>query len=155
MSFCCGFEKTSASIPGAIGAVRGTAAKVTKGISAGIKKFVGGQKAKGISSYRSASGVGSKMAPGEGLAAGRARRAQASGKGSFTPKANDARETKARSDVYARKTKVEDAKSGNKPSFARKHPFITAGALYLGTKSALSGGDKEQSQQPQYIGPQQ
>jgi hypothetical protein len=35
-----------------------------------------------------------------------------------------------------------------KPSFARKHPFLTAGGLYLGARAAFGGDDKNQTQQP-------
>lgn len=48
------------------------------------------------------------------------------------------------------------AVKGDKKSWARRHPYMTAGLLYLGTKSMLGGGeDKSQQQQPQYVGPQQ
>jgi hypothetical protein len=41
------------------------------------------------------------------------------------------------------------------PSWASRHPYATAGLLYLGTKAMLGGGEKENNAQPpQYIGPQ-
>lgn len=49
------------------------------------------------------------------------------------------------------------AKAGKTPkkSWAAKHPYMTAGLLYLGTKAMLSGSDdKQPAQPPQYVAPQ-
>jgi hypothetical protein len=152
--FTEGFEKT-AFIGKAVGAIGGAAAKATESVAAGAKNFMAKQKAGRIASYRKWSGKGSKMAPSEGLAAGRARRATEKGGGGFTSHQNDVRETKARSDVFGKQTKKEDAVKAAKPSFARKHPFLTAGGLYLGARAAMSGGDKDKQQSPPTVTPGQ
>ena len=142
MSFTSGFEKT-AFIASALGAAGGTISKATKGTVKAVKGFASGQKAKGIESYRRASGVGSKAAPGAGLAA---RRAPG---GKVTPEVAG----KARADLFARKDRADASKQTKKPSWARKHPFLTAGGLYLGARTAFGGGDDkdQRSSQPQVI----
>lgn len=124
MSFCAGFEKTSASVNPAniVGqaagySVRGAAAttrvgkQVAETTARVVKEHGKRQKASFLKGYSQARG----------------------------PVADAAKGAK-----------------GGKASFARRHPYMTAGLLYLGTKAMLGGGeDKSQQQQPQYVGPQQ
>lgn len=121
--FSEGFEKTGAVGPGrAIGATAGAATRAAKAVGGGVKKYVAGEKVKSIGSYRSA--LGKEKPVGKGLKA--------------TPEK-----------VLERKSKMEASAKANKPSFARRHPFLTAGGLYLGARAAFGGGEDKQQMPPQ------
>lgn len=147
--FTSGFEKT-AFVAKAIGAVRGTAAKATKMVSKGVRSFVDRQRESGIEAYRKAS-TGKARKPGEGLYNSRARNLAAKGKAPGFSEAQTL-EKKTKQDIGARATRMQESAKANKKSFAGKHPFLTAGGLYLGARYAFSGGDgQSQQQQPQAI----
>lgn len=147
--FTEGFEKTALGVPSpgkAIGTVRGALSRTGKAIKGSIGRYGKQETEKAIQAYR-----GQKSIPhetGTALYGARARKAQAAGK--QAPNFKDSLEgaSQAKSDVYKRKTRMEESRVANKPSFARKHPFLTAGGLYLGARAAMGGGD-ENKQQPQ------
>lgn len=141
--FTKGFDKIAAGLGYPIGRTVGAASAATKKVKGAVGSLVTKQKA-GFAAGVRKSTTGATREVGQGLANRRA------------PTSADVDVKKAREDVFKRSSKMKDTALKNKPSFARKHPFITAGALYLGTKAALGGGDdNKQSSQPQYVGPQQ
>lgn len=125
MSFCKGFEKTAGKIPSPANVMGQAAGYATRGAAATTK--AGKQVASNVKNVVKEHSKKQKVAFTEGY-------------------------KKARGPA-------EDAAKGagkNKgPSFASRHPYMTAGLLYLGTKAMLGGGDdKQSSQPPQYVGPQ-
>lgn len=165
MSFTTGFEKTAFVLP-ALQKARGFATKAVGGLSAGVKSFASRQREKGIAAYRSAmqpSGMAStnaakavRKAPGEALYNKRIEKATNAGKRPGSLGEHEAMAAGAKQDVASRAKRMENYKRSQNKSFASKHPYITAGGLYLGTKAMMGGGDKDQpqQQQPQYQGPQ-
>lgn len=137
--FIDGFEKTAFDPSKAMGYVAGKAAKIPSAVG----NFMKGRQEAFKSGVRKAT-TGVDRAPGAGLAAGRVRRAGA--EATSTGKAfNAAKETKKA--LPAAREAVESRAGKNNKSFASKHPFLTAGGLYLGARYALSGG--EEKKQPQ------
>jgi hypothetical protein len=143
MSFTNGFEKTAWNPMTGVGQVSKGISATGKAIKGAVGNVMAGGKAARMEGFRGA-------ATGAGLNASRVRKAAETG-----AKVKPAAQT--RLDVSKRMSRMEtskaDAAAKAKPSFARKHPFITAGALYLGAKSAFSGGDQEKPN-PQYVPPQ-
>lgn len=146
MSFTQGFEKTAWSLNPAriVGGARGLVSGATKGVKKLVKEHIGAQKVRGVESYRSMAGSGSK-APGGNLARVRAKKI---GKKKVPSAGQVAKQTpKAQSDVMSRYNRAQDSKLAKKPSFARKHPILAAGGLYLGARAVMGGGSDD-SQRP-------
>ena len=115
--------------------------KATKAVVSGTQNILAGGKASRMEGFRG-------KPTGGNLAKTRA---------TLTGKPVAEVEGKARLDVAKRKSRMEgyqaDKAAKDKPSFAKKHPLLTAGGLYLGARAAMGGGDenKQQAQQPQVI----
>lgn len=152
--FTDGFLKTSAILP-ALQTVRGTAARVADKTTKAVKGFVAGQKEKGIAAYRGAK-RGTPRVAGETLYNTRAAKMMKDQRGPGSIGEMESHVQKAKQDVLSRAAKTKEYQKGKQKSFASKHPYITAGAMYLGARSAFGGGgeDKSQAQQPQYVAPQ-
>jgi len=148
--FTAGFEKTALSVPSpgaAIGALKGTARSATKAVKGAVEKFKGREYEKGVQAFRKAT-TGKARETGTSLYGARARKLQAKGKApSFEEAEQMARKSKA--DVYKRKATMAESKKAREPSFARKHPFLTAGGLYLAGRAAFGGGDEDKQTSPQ------
>lgn len=151
--FTEGFEKVAIILP-AMQKVRGWGARAIGGATKAVKQFATSQKEKGVSAYR-AGKAGKARVAGESLYNVRATKAARQGRSPGSIGESEALAKKSKGDVFARQKKMKESAEARKPSFAKKHPFITAGGLYLGTRAAFGGGeDKQQQQQPQYVGPQ-
>jgi hypothetical protein len=144
MSFAHGFEKTAWNPMTGVGQVAKGVSNVGSAIKKTTSNIMAGGKAARMEGFRGAE-------TGAGLGASRVRKAAETG-------AKAAPQAQTRLDVSKRMSRMQtskaDAAAKAKPSFARKHPFVTAGALYLGAKSAFSGGDSDKKPAPQLVQPQ-
>lgn len=143
MSFTQGFEKVAWNPMTGVGQVAGAASKAKKTLVEGTKNLLAGGKASRIEGFTGGRQVGSNLA--------KSRMRQAAEYGKPVAQATQTRKDAAKRLSSMQSYKAEKALK-DKPSFARKHPFVTAGALYLGARTALGGGDdKQQQQQPQVM----
>jgi hypothetical protein len=149
--FAEGFEKTAFIMPairaagnvvGAVGKgglanrARQGAGAIGGGLTNAKNSFVGGMRA----------GAGRKLQGDVGAGAARRAVAKAQAAGPLTPKmqtdlaANAQKSTRAKIDARIKK---------NKPSFAQKHPYLTAGmAAGAGAIAFGGGGQEHQPSQP-------
>lgn len=145
--FTQGFEKLAWNPMTGVGQAAKGVSQAGKALGEGAKNLLAGGKASRIEGFTGKS-VGAK------LNVTRARQAGETGK-AIRPAADTRRDVAKRMGRMQSYKSMSEAK--NKPSFARKHPFITAGALYLGARSAFGGGGekkKEEGGQAQFIPPQ-
>lgn len=147
MSFTQGFEKT-ADVAGMLGKAKGTIQKGITGAKRGVSNFLAAKKQSFRAGHQAAFGRAESKA-GEGLANRAADKAKTLG-APQSPAQTAATAKYKGSEVKDRAKRMGESKANNKKSFAGKHPFLTAGGLYLGARYALGGGeDKKQSQAPQ------
>lgn len=170
MSFVNGFEKV-AMIGRAIGTAAGATARAGKSTLKGISDFATKQRAGRISGYRGA--LSGKQGVGESLlnrraikqvdaqrAADVASRKFLPGPGGSDPtaknfasgvaKAKDSLKNSTKADVLARADKMEAGRKARKSPFYIRHPYMTAGGVFLGAR-ALSKGDPQQPAQPPQV----
>jgi len=136
--FVHGFNKTagiSESVARGLGAVKGTVQAGTKAVGKFIekKKRVFGQeftaaRKKQLSGMETGSRLGLKRA-GPGAA----------------PEVAMAAQQKAREEVMKRAKNVANIRDQNKPSFAAKHPYLTAGGAFLAGRYAFGEKKKEEA----------
>lgn len=143
--FTQGFEKIAVLAP-IVGRAAGYARRGVTGTVKGVKSFAAGQKQKFRAGRGAAYGRETRV-PGEGLYSGQARRMAAAGRGP-TASEGAAMHQKAKAGVKERYSQMKDYQKSKKKSFASKHPFLTAGGLYLGARFAMGGGDQQQSPPP-------
>jgi hypothetical protein len=147
MSFVQGFEKT-AGIPEMVGGLKGTIQRGTSAIGRGFKKWRTDVATRTMDASRAARNptasrpIGASVAPKL-----QAKAEQAAGRRLTSNEAQGVAES-ARSKVMDRYKRMNDFKKGNKPSFAKKHPYLTAGGAFLAGRYAFGGGP-QQDQGPQ------
>lgn len=105
-----------------------------------VGRFMGGRSAKGRATVKSV-----VQAPGKA--------AKAFGSGFSEGALQTSRELRGRKpatpEAIQRLRRAQEFKAKNKPSFAQKHPYLTAGGAFLAGSYAMGGGKEEQPAQPQ------
>lgn len=153
--FIQSFEKTAAGIPEMVGKTIGTGKRVGRELRTGFRNWRKDVAQRTTTSMRAASQPGRKS-PGEALATKRISQQATSTNKPVQLGETKAITQKAKQDVKDRAGRMADSRVKNKPSFAQKHPYLTAGGAFLAGRYALSGGqDGSQAQQPQISYPQQ
>lgn len=136
--FVTSLEKT-AFLAGALGKAKGLMGRGAKAVS----EVAGAQKAKFTAGVRSgATGINREV--GAGLATRKVKAMQEADKSIPVGELARAGEQKLKESKQAVYDRLNRKNRSNTPSFASRHPYMTAGAAAIGTHYALSGGKKEE-----------
>ena len=159
MSFVKGFRKVAAhslantsllKTPARLLGMGARAAEdVGKGLQQSVKNLTVGQRTARLEGYRGASkpAIGAVAAQKDIQALKSKKPNMDSSK--FEAKSQEISKQK-RNAVLARYDKMQQAKKTTGPGFIQRHPFLTAGGVYLGAR-AMSGGDEGQQAPPPQV----
>lgn len=172
--FTQGFEKTAmekeAFLASTLGAIGGTAQRLGLAATKGISGFAKAQKTNRLTAFRGARGgaaggkdlraaraalgakgpTGAPLLTGEALTAAQgklkdATKAVAANKGAMSAKV-----VERHNRIMTKNPNLLGNMANKKPGFASRHPYLTAGAAFLGAK-ALMGNPEQPPPPPQIV----